>query len=382
MRSDQTRGPGPGPELIPGSPSWSFRVLRQLAAARSGAGDAAEIWRTASAIPAGDAVAWVDGWRGLAARCGAEGREAEARGRLRTAGGCYLRAAGYLRLAEYELPRDDAPAVRAGYAEIRRLFRCGLALLGERVEAVSVPFAGGQLDGYLVLPRRIYRPVPAVVFLGGADTFAEESYFLAGTALAERGLAQLIVDGPGRGAAIRLHGLLARHDYEVPVAAMIDHLAARPDVRAEAIGLWGLSMGGYYAPRAAAFDARVRALCCWGACYDVVADLFDHAPPLRPQLRWIVAADDDRQARERLRPFNLEGVASRIACPTLILHGEEDPIVHPRSAERLYAEVAGPKELQVFRRTAGAGFGHCQWDLHASVLPRMADWLAEALGGA
>ena len=70
-----------------------------------------------------------------------------------------------------------------------------------------------------------------------------------------------------------------RPDYEAPVSAVIDALGWRPDVDAGRLGLWGVSLGGYYAPRAAAFDTRVRACIALTGPFDF-AEAFARAPGL------------------------------------------------------------------------------------------------------
>lgn len=191
-------------------------------------------------------------------------------------------------------------------------------------------------------------------------------------------MACLIVDTPGRGGCLRLYGIPTRPDYEKPVGALLDFLQNRPDVDPERIGLLGVSMGGYYAPRAAAFDPRVKACVAWCGCYDVLEDIYEYFPPLRPQLQWIVGAQDEKEARERLGEFNLRDVAHNIRCPLLITHGAEDRIMSVAGAQRLYEEAQGPKRLKIWTAEEG-GAAHCQWDGLTPALTFMLDWLADQL---
>ena len=73
----------------------------------------------------------------------------------------------------------------------------------------------------------------------------------------ERGMATLAFDGPGQGEAE--YDLAICPEYERPVGAVIDWLSKRTDIDSEKLGIWGVSLGGYYAPRAAAFDHRIKA---------------------------------------------------------------------------------------------------------------------------
>jgi dienelactone hydrolase len=74
-----------------------------------------------------------------------------------------------------------------------------------------------------------------------------------------------MVEHPGTGGALRLHELPAVVDAERPGAACIDHLVGRGDVDADRIGIVGWSLGGYYAPRAAAFEKRFALCVAWSA---------------------------------------------------------------------------------------------------------------------
>jgi dipeptidyl aminopeptidase/acylaminoacyl peptidase len=145
------------------------------------------------------------------------------------------------------------------------------------------------------------------------------------------------------------------------------------------IGLAGVSMGGYYAPRVAAFDDRIKALVLNCGAFDLVEDLFDFFPPIQQQMRWLVGATTLAEAREAFRAFNLEGVADRIRCPTLVEHGEDDFIMRVEGARRLTAAIGSrDKTLKIWSREEG-GAVHCGFDNWAALFPHMFDWLADRL---
>src|SRR5215510_245529 len=126
-------------------------------------------------------------------------------------------------------------------------------LLSPPMEILAVPFAGLALPGYLRLPPGVHRP-PVVVLLPGADSGKEELFNLADHIVA-RGLAVAAFDGPGQGMVS--FGAKLRPDQEVAVQAIIDTLAARPDLDGGRVGVGGISYGGLFAIRAAAADDRV-----------------------------------------------------------------------------------------------------------------------------
>ena len=107
-----------------------------------------------------------------------------------------------------------------------------------------------------------------MIFFDGLDVTKEICYFFELKDFVRRGMACLIVDGPGNGESIRFRGLKLRYDQEVPARAAVDYLQGRKDVNPDKIGVMALSLGGYYAPRAAAFEKRLKACVSWGAQWD------------------------------------------------------------------------------------------------------------------
>ena len=109
-------------------------------------------------------------------------------------------------------------------------------------------------------------PAPCLVQINGLDSTKEMIYRVRGPqALARRGVSSLIIDQPGTGEALRLHNLTAVYESEQWASKVVDWLETRPGVDPKRIGLHGVSPGGYYAPRAVAFEPRFALGVCWGA---------------------------------------------------------------------------------------------------------------------
>lgn len=216
------------------------------------------------------------------------------------------------------------------------------------------------------------------LFLGGADSWAEELVFLGGSEFVDRGLNVCVVDTPGRGSSIRFKGLPSRYDYEVPAEAVLDHLSTRPDVDMARIGCAGVSLGGYYAPRVAAFDDRVRAVAAWCGTLDALTDFYEFYPPLQAQLQWLLGADGDAAARELLSRFNLRGVAERIDVPVFVMHGTDDIVMDIDGARRFVDALTSPDVT--FEVYDAAGSLHCSYDHFAYAVAKMSDWFADRLG--
>jgi dienelactone hydrolase len=220
---------------------------------------------------------------------------------------------------------------------------------------------------------------PAVLFLGGADAYAEEIYF-GGKQMLDRGWAMLLVDTPGRGSSMYLKGIKTRPDYEVPGKACIDYLVSRPEVDSNRVALLGISMAGYYAPRVAAFEKRLRALVAWSGCYSILDDLYDWCVHLQPVCQRLLGGVSHEEARRQLKDFTMAGSAKNITCPTLITHGDKDTLMSVEGAKKLFSEIgATDKTLKIYGETDGAGRIHCSHDYWAHNLPYMLDWLEERL---
>jgi pimeloyl-ACP methyl ester carboxylesterase len=142
------------------------------------------------------------------------------------------------------------------------------------------------------------------------------------------------------------------------------------------VGLNGMSLGGYYAPRAAAFEQRVSA--CVGNCgpYDF-SESFERIPQVtREAFMHYSGARDMDDAYERSKALSLRGVAERITCPLLIMYGREDPLFAWEQGERIVAEASGPKQFVNFDEG-----NHALNNIPYKSGPLAADWLAEQLGG-
>jgi 2,6-dihydroxypseudooxynicotine hydrolase len=313
--------------------------------------------------------AWCDAWSARAGDHETLGREALAAGCGSSAAEHLTRAGVCYHFAKF-LFVHDADAMRRAHRKAvlcRQLALPHLAPPGERVE---LPFAGTTLAGILRRPQGVARP-PLVVMIMGLDSAKEEMDAYETTFLA-RGMATLAFDGPGQGEAE--YDLPIRGDYEVPVAAVLDWAERRRDVDAARIGLWGVSLGGYYAPRAAAFDRRVKACVALSGPYDW-ADGFDERNELtREAFRVRARCATMAQAREAAGRLSLAGVAKRISCPLYLVAGERDTLTPPRHAQRLAAEASGPVVLSII-----PGGTHVVNNRTYRYRPQTADWMASQL---
>jgi dipeptidyl aminopeptidase/acylaminoacyl peptidase len=285
---------------------------------------------------------WCHAWSQRAAIHEEMGQDALASNKYLSAGEHLQRAGVYYHFAKFlfvhDLPQMHIAHLKA--VESRTLALPHLRPAGERVE---IPFEGRKLFGILRKPAGLFRP-PIVVMACGLDSAKEETDAYEQPLLA-RGMATLVFDGPGQGEAE--YNLAIRGDYEVPVKAVIDYVETRNDVDAARLGIWGVSLGGYYAPRATAFDTRIKACISLAGPYDW-AEIWDKLPDLtRTAFRVRSHCETDADAQRHAATLSLKGIARQITCPIFILSGKLDRIVPWQHAERLAREVSGPVELMI-----------------------------------
>jgi 2,6-dihydroxypseudooxynicotine hydrolase len=223
-------------------------------------------------------------------------------------------------------------------------------------ERFKVPLDGGRVVGNLRRPDGDPRP-PLVLLIPGLDSTKEEFFKLENVFL-DRGMATLSMDGPGQGESG--YDLPIRADYDVAVAAVLDAIAGRNDVDLDRIGLLGVSLGGYYAPRVLAFEPRVKAGVGLSGPYKF-SDIWDTVPPQTRETFVVKSfAKDDEEGRARAAELDLDGVAERIRQPYLAITGRLDRLIPWEQTERAAREA--PNGVPYKTR------------------PVAADWLREQLG--
>lgn len=329
-----------------------------------------------------------ESWCGLADRLVELAGEDEASGRRRSAGAKLARATVYYQTAERMQARTFAPR-SAAYANSLECFRRHLELTARPARLVEVPFQGTSLPGILVTPAHAPGPVPCVVFWNGLDSTKEQIF---GTGVADellvRGIASLIVDTPGSGEALRLRGLSATVETESWAAACVDYLVDQPSIQPDRIGLVAWSLGGYYGPRATAFEPRLAFGVAWGSNYDwgqVQIERLAHqgdrpVPHYWNHVQWVWGCDSLDEFLALAPRVNLRGVAEKIAVPFLVVHGQHDRQINVRYAHELYDDLTGSPApaLKIFGDREG-GVEHCSVDNMLIVRDYICDWIEETV---
>ncbi|WP_316186004.1 MULTISPECIES: alpha/beta hydrolase family protein [unclassified Bradyrhizobium] len=329
-------------------------------------------------------------WARMADKLCALASEDEAKGRLLSAGEKYGRAASYLITCE-RLQAHEAPGRLALYRRCLDVFAKGIALARENCERVEIPYEGSHIAGLMVRAEGRDGPAPLLVQVNGLDSTKEMKYRVGLPAwLARRGVSSLVIDQPGSGEALRLQGLAARHDSEHWASRVVDWLETRSDVDPKRIGLEGVSLGGYYCPRAVAFEPRFACGVAWGANHDwrdvqkrrLQKEGDFPVPHYWAHVRWVWGARDQDDFMRIAEQVHLDGILDRIKVPFLVTHGEKDSQIPLHWAERTYEQlVNSPKrELKVFTAREG-GAQHASFDNSINAGHYIADWVAETLNG-
>jgi len=295
--------------------------------------------------------------------------EAAERGRRLTAGEAWARAtvayhfAKFVWMVDPERSRAAADRAVAAMAKTHEY-------LDPDAERIEVPLDGGRVVGNLRRPAGAERP-PLVLLVPGLDSTKEEFFRLENVFL-DRGMATLSIDGPGQGESG--YELPIRPDYDVAVTVLLDAIADRTDLDLERVGLLGVSLGGYYAPRVLAFEPRVRAGVGLSGPYRF-SDIWDGAPPQTREA--FVAksfAKDDDEGRAKAAELDLSGVAERIQQPYLAITGKLDRLIPWKQTERAAKEA--PNGEFLLHEDGNHGCANVPYKTR----PFAADWLREKLG--
>lgn len=314
----------------------------------------------------------------------------ELQGRLISAGDKLQRAAIYLLTAE-RMQSHSGPGRAALYSRIQWAFQRGVALSGANCERWEIPYGKTHIAGLYVRAAGAATAAPVLVQLNGLDSTKEMKYLVGLPRwLAQRGVASLVIDQPGTGEALRLHDLKAVYNAEIWASKVVDYLETRAEIDPARIGLEGVSLGGYYCPRAVAFEPRFALGVVWGANHDwrdvqkrrLHREGSFPVPHYWEHVRWVWGGNSIGEFMKIAENVHLDGVLDRIKVPFLVTHGEKDSQIPVGWAVRTYEQLVNSprRELKIFTTREG-GVQHSSFDNSANAGAYIADWVAENLGG-
>ncbi|MFH1889159.1 MAG: alpha/beta fold hydrolase [Candidatus Omnitrophota bacterium] len=386
-------------------PQYSFQTLRAISQSVNAGADIRECIDTARRIKEGDDESWYREWFKTARRIEEAGDKFLTEGRKVSAQEAYLRASNYYRSAEFFLhanPKDKR--IIATWRKSRDCFLKFAKLTDGLVTPVEIPFEKTTLAGYLCLVDKRGARRPLVIVHSGFDGTAEEEYITHGVALVKRGYNCLIFEGPGQGRVLREQKIYFRPDWETVVTPVVDYALKLKEADSDSIALMGISFGGYLAPRAVAFEHRIKACIANGGIYDFhevvvrnspadIEEILDNKEESKELdkeiyeemrtnsgLRWVFndgmwkfQAKSPSGWMRKTRPYNLKDCADKITCRMLVVDSEADRDT-PGEAKKLYDALRCPKDLMLFTVEEGAG-EHCQIGAFMISNERIINWL-------
>jgi len=366
--------------------TFHFEALRGAGYVQAGAADMGEIMEAVRVIEEDDIQGWYSAWEAVADRVLALAHNTKD---PLSKGGAFMRASNYQRTAEFLLPPDDAKRP-ASWIKTLAAFRNGLNALGLTYEFFDVPYESGSLRALYLPGPSVAELKPLIMIVGGFDSILEELYPVLGKAANDRGYSVLLYEGPGQGEPLRRYGLKFTPEWEKPNTAVLDEFLRTHNKPAKII-LVGMSMGGYFAPRAAAFEPRIDGVVAFDAAYDIAETVArvltaakNPAAMKNPDVSWGYNAAlwtmGTRTVDDTLTQFadyKLAPVADRIRQDVLILAGTEDHFIpFHQSADFANALVnARSVTTRIFDRASGGG-QHCQAGNLTLLYAAIFDWLS------
>ncbi|SCK14472.1 2,6-dihydroxypseudooxynicotine hydrolase [Variovorax sp. HW608] len=310
---------------------------------------------------------WPHAWAHFAREAEQRGDALLGAGHKLTAAANFVRSSIYYHFAQY-FQHYHPELKRELHGHKNRVFMRGAHLLNSPVQRVVFPFRGIQIAGHLRLPAGVTNP-PVAICVGGADT-TKEDYFTFTDLCIERGIATFAFDGPGQGETA--FEMLLIQDFEACIAAAIDYLETREEIDANRIGIVGRSMGGYFAPKAASVEPRLKALACWGVMYDR-EDMPTKTGIYAATGLAMSGTETLAEAVEFFKSWTLEGHVQNIKCPVFVTHGGLDSLPIEK-ANRFVRELANGAEVMNWDDS-----GHCCHDRSHIMRPAIADFLKKHL---
>lgn len=389
---------------------YSFQAIRALGLAPSGGADIGECLTTIYRITEGDDDGWYTSWRTMGDLVADQAAKFAQSGDKVSAQECWFRASQYYRSAEFFLHGNPSdPRINDTWHLSRGCFLKGVELSDSLIQPVQIPYEGTKLPAYFCRVDLSGQRRPLLIIQTGFDGTGEEIYFSSGVPALKRGFNVLLFEGPGQGQVIHEQKLVFRPDWEKVVTPVVDFALAQKEVDPQRVALYGISFGGYLAPRAAAFEHRLAALIADGGIFDFHANAMRNMPPegekwlddpeacqkidqeiyenmkTNPGLRWVIneglykfGAKTPCEWLRMTRPYNMRQVAGQITCPTLVVDSEADKDL-PGQARQLYDALKCPKEFILFTADWGAQ-EHCQIGAMMISNELLYNWLMRTFG--
>jgi pimeloyl-ACP methyl ester carboxylesterase len=336
--------------------AFSYEALRAAGYSNHGGADLGEVIAICSKIRPGNEDDWEREWQKAAERAFSNAKHSDSAKNNKSAYHGYLRASNYFRTADFfrrENVNEDKKS-HSLYERSETAFVEAMRLSTFTYESINISYQGTSLPGYFVSPDSTQKPRRTIIFNGGYDSTMSEGWFAIGAAALERGYNFLAFDGPGQGAAIRQQHMHFRPDWENVLTPVVDYALTRVDIDANAIVIFGWSMGGYLVARGATQEHRARAIILDDGVYDFGSAFRAHQPSFVQRLvekeynwfynwmfhcvqsfstgirwalnngKWTFGVASAADLSRAVNKYTLEGISQDIVTPCLIIDAEND----------------------------------------------------------
>lgn len=393
------------------NPDYDFEIRCTLGAAQAGGADVGEVLAAVAGVKAKDHEGWFDAWTELSIATAQAAEDAAKAGNSVSAASAYLRAAGYYSVAVNAASAlADSEELIPTFKKHRAAWEGFVDNSPVPVERVSIPYGRYKLPGYFFSPAGAKKARPTLIMNNGSDGAISGMWSQGGAAALDRGYNFLAFDGPGQQLMLFEKGLPFRPDWEAVITPVVDFLLARRDVSKRKLAIWGISQGGYWVPRAMAFERRLAAGIADPGVTDVSASWLSNLP--KSMIKLIKKGDAKKFNKEmklglkfqhdaartwnfRARPYNSDSyydtissvldykldaeTAAKIKAPLLITSPENEQF-WPGQSEALAKLTPEVSEIVEFTEAEGAD-GHCQPLARTLTNERVFDWLDAKLVG-
>lgn len=321
----------------------------------------------------------------------------------------YLWAQNFYDAAMYFCDGSSNPEqIEPIWEKLDAAWRAAMPFFDPPIEEVQIPYEGTTLRGFYFRGNSTAEKRPLLILVNGSDGSLLDMWMMGGAGGTARGYDCLTFDGPGQGYALWKQGLHFRPDWEKVITPVVDYVLTRPDVDPKRIALQGISQGGYWVPRALAFEKRIAAGIADPAVMNVSTSWTATLPP--PLLAMLkngqkqqfdaylnqgMPASAKADLAFRMRPFgftsyydtfkatmdyNLDGVIDQITAPMLITAPANEGF-WPGQSQQMFDALKGKKTLVPFTEADGADL-HCEPKGYGLRDLRIFDWLDGQIGGA
>ena len=329
-------------------------------------------------------------WAKMADKLSGLADEDLAKGRKFSAADKLRRASLYYITAE-RMQGHGHPGRKETFAKAQSAFKNYVEYGRENCERVEIPYKGAVIPGLLTRAEGVESKAPCVLFVNGLDSCKELLYWtFLPHELARRGISTLCIDQPGTGETLRLHNLPATPFTEEWATPCYDWLAEHPEIEPTQLGISGISLGGHFVGRAAAFEPRFASAAVWGANHNwaevqqkrLKREGENPVPHYWNHVMWVFGARDMDDFFAKIEGMNLNGVMEKIRMPFLVTHGEQDRQISLDYAHQAYDQLVNSprRELKIFTPKEG-GVEHVGADNMSFGRHYIADWFGETLSG-